>query len=284
MQPDSTVLQRQDSFRLTSTDKKENKYFPRFAFLKISKKRTMKLKGGVIIIGSLIWEDNLNNEAKDNIRKKWREQNLLNKRILTKVPIRYGRESGQNRKETYTMVFSKSCENSLGQAIIIPFNHKLITFEGLERQAIALAIAEGIYKKNNQRLTSNWGSVGLLINPILKEKDFASYEFIQKKWTDIYHTYQDTFVANNYKTIEENDSSITQDGFLNIRWQSEMNELDLLIATPVIPKPNSLLRPDEIAKKMIDNNYKIYFQNNNKNKIKTHQDEQILEHLSNKKN
>lgn len=38
MQPDLTVLQRQDSFKQTSTDKKENKYFPRFAFLKISKK------------------------------------------------------------------------------------------------------------------------------------------------------------------------------------------------------------------------------------------------------
>jgi hypothetical protein len=37
MQPDLTVLHRRDSFRQTSTDKKENKYFPRFAFLKISK-------------------------------------------------------------------------------------------------------------------------------------------------------------------------------------------------------------------------------------------------------
>ena len=36
-QPDLTAFHRQDSYRLTSTDKKENIYFPRFAFLKISK-------------------------------------------------------------------------------------------------------------------------------------------------------------------------------------------------------------------------------------------------------
>jgi len=38
MQSDSTAFHRQDSCRLTSTDKKENIYFPRFAFLKISKR------------------------------------------------------------------------------------------------------------------------------------------------------------------------------------------------------------------------------------------------------
>ena len=38
MQSDLTAFQRQDSCRLTSTDKKENIYFPRFAFLKISKR------------------------------------------------------------------------------------------------------------------------------------------------------------------------------------------------------------------------------------------------------
>lgn len=38
MQADSTAFHRQDSCRQTYTDKKENIYFPRFAFLKISKK------------------------------------------------------------------------------------------------------------------------------------------------------------------------------------------------------------------------------------------------------
>lgn len=238
----------------------------------------MRLKGGVIIIGSLIWEDHLCNTKRDNIRKDWRAQYLRDKPVLTKVPIRYGRES-QTRRDTYTMVFSKSCENTLGQGLILSFNEDVISFEVLERQAIALAIAEGIFKEDNLRFTSNWGSVALLINPKLKEKDFASHALIEKKWIDIYHSYRETFVANNYKAKDESDSAITQDGFLNISWQAEMNEFDLLVATPVIPKPKSLLDPAEIAQRMIDKDYQTYFQNNKKNGIITSADETIQQQL-----
>jgi len=240
----------------------------------------MKIKGGVIIIGSLIWEDHLNNKKADNIRKEWRRQNLINQPTLTKVPIRYGRES-QTREDTYTMIFSKSCEDNLGQGLILPFNQDIITFEGLERQAIALAIAEGIYKADNLRLTSNWGSVGLLINPKLNETDFASKELIQKKWADIYHSYSDTFIDDNYKTNDENSSPITQDGFLNITWQTEMDAFDLLVATPVIPKPKSLLTANDIAKRMIDKNYQTYFQSNKWHRIATAVDDEIQLQLDN---
>lgn len=238
----------------------------------------MKLKGGVIIIGSLIWEDHLNNA--DNIRKDWRKQNLMDKPTLTKVPIRYGRES-QTRKYTYTMVFSKSCENTLGQGLILSFNEDIVTFDGLERQAIALAIAEGIYKEDNLRLTSNWGSVGLLTNPSLKKKDFASNELIHKKWTDLYHSYQDKFVAKNYKIDTEQESVITQNGFLNIDWQEEMKDYDILIATPVIPKPKSLIADNEIAQRMIDKNYQVYFQSNKEKNITTSADRTIQQLLDN---
>lgn len=238
----------------------------------------MKLKGGVIIIGSLIWEDHLNNDKVDNIRKEWRKQNLIDKFTLTKVPIRYGRES-QKREDTYTMIFSKSCEDNLGQGLILPFNEDIINFEGLERQAIVLAIAEGIYKENNLRLTSSWGSVGLLINPRLNEKDFTSKELIQKKWADIYRSYSDTFIADNYKTRTENSSPITQEGFLNINWQSEMEAFDLLIATPVVPKPKSFLNANNIAQRMIDKGYQTYFQNNKQYKINTAADDEIQQQL-----
>lgn len=234
----------------------------------------MKLKGGVIIIGSLIWEDHLNNKKKDNIRKEWRKQNLIDEPSLTKVPIRYGRES-QTREDTYTMIFSKSCEDNLGQGLILPFNQDIVTFEGLERQAIALAIAEGIYKADNLRLTSSWGSVGLLINPKLKESDFASKELIQKKWSEIYHSYSDTFIADCYKINTENNSPITQDGFLNIAWQTDMDAFDLLVATPVIPKPKSLLNSNVIAQRMLDKKYQTYFLNNKKHKIYTGADDSI---------
>ncbi len=240
----------------------------------------MKLKGGVIIIGSLIWEDHLKSIMADNIRKEWRKQNLTEKPILTKVPIRYGRES-QSREDTYTMVFSKSCEDNLGQGLILSFNQDIVTFEGLERQAIALAIAEGIYKVDNLRLTTSWGSVGLLINPKLNETDFASEKLIQKKWADIYHSYSDTFIADTYKTNNEINSPITQDGFLDIAWQTEMNAFDILIATPVIPKPKSILNANEIAQRMIDKKYQTYFHNNIRHKITTAADDEINTQLDN---
>jgi hypothetical protein len=244
----------------------------------------MKLKGGVIIIGSLIWEDHLNDEKKDNTRKKWREQNLsIEQALTTKVPIRYGRES-RTRENTYTMIFSKSCEDrDLGQGLILPFKQDIITFEELEKQAIALAIAEGIYKSNNEKLISRWGSVGLLINPKLNLTDFASKESIQKKWTAIYHSYNDTFISDSYKTENESSSPITQDGFLNIAWQTEMDAFDLLVATPLIPKPNSLLKAEDITQRMIDKDYQTYFQNNRNHQIYTALDNGIKDKLNSAK-
>ncbi len=241
----------------------------------------MKLKGGVIIIGSLYWEDHFDNKKQDNIRKDWREQNLISDTpTFTKVPIRYGRKSGKKRKHTYTMVFSSSCENSLGQGIILPFNTEIISFEGLELQAIALARAEGIYRDNNSRLSSDWGSVALLINPVLMNKDFASGELIKNKWSSIYHKYSGAFFPENYKINSSEKPSITYDGFLNILWQTnEMKEFDLLIATPVVPEPKSLIEPLEIAQQIFDNDYSVYFDTNREKKIFTTQDDLIQAEL-----
>lgn len=236
----------------------------------------MKFKGGVIIIGSLIWENNL-------IRKNWRDRNLLDDRKLTKVPIRYGRES-RTRKGIYTMVFSKSCENNLGQGIILPFKEEIKSFETIERQAFALAIAEGIYKNDNLRITSSWGSVGLLINPELKEKDAGSFALIKNKWSDIYNNYRDTFNYENYKTKEETESVITRDGFLNISWQADMQEFDLLIATPVVPKPKTILTPLQIASKINLVNDSEYFSKNRENQIETVNDNEILKNIHNQLN
>ena len=50
------------------------------------------------------------------------------------------------------MIFTKSSENFLGQGLLLEFNEAIKSFEELERQAIALAIAEGIYTKKNKRV------------------------------------------------------------------------------------------------------------------------------------
>src|SRR5689334_18915263 len=139
----------------------------------------MKLRGGVIIVGSLSWEDHLRSNKQDFVRKKWTSQNLLDKPNITPAPIRYGRKSS-TRKNNYTMIYSKSCETTPGQGLIFEFNNVINSFDDLETQAIALAIAEGIYTPVNKRITSTWGSVGMLLNPSLEERDFATYEFIRK--------------------------------------------------------------------------------------------------------
>jgi len=115
----------------------------------------------------------------------------------------------------------------------------------------------------------------LLLNPKLKAKDQACFEFIIKKWSLIYRDYQDTFIAYQYKANEETEASITQNGFLNINWQNDMDDFDLLIATPVIPIPKRLVSGKEIADRMLEMKNTNYFDFNIKANIKTFQDEQI---------
>ncbi|MEA1885581.1 MAG: hypothetical protein U9N72_00005 [Bacteroidota bacterium] len=244
----------------------------------------MKLKGGVIIIGSLIWEDHLKEKDKDNIRRDWRNKYLLDNdnRYFTKVPIRYGRES-QTRNYTYTMIFSKSYEAKLGQGIILPFNEEIISFESIEIQAKALAVAEGIYKKSNRRLTTSWGSVAILINPEVENEDPDSFALIKNKWSDIYSNYRNTFNYKNYKTESENESVITPDGFLNINWQyqSGMKDFDILIATPVIPEPKRILTSSEIADRINEKKDSNYFKKNRENKIESFDDIEIERNINN---
>lgn len=238
----------------------------------------MKLVGGVIVIGSLVWEDHLEKDEGDNIRQDWRRIYLSSEApTYTRVPIRYGRESS-TRKKTYTMIFSETCENNPGQGLILKFAEPITSFELLETQAIALAQAEGIYKPDNRRLTSQWGSVALLLNPTLVKKDPATYELIVNRWSDIYNTYRQTFNSTEYKIDSERNSVITATGMLNISWQKEMDPFDILIATPVIPKPKALLTPEEIADRQIKNEYVEYFDQNKKHSINTYQDEQIDQH------
>ncbi len=246
----------------------------------------MNLKGGVVIVGSLIWEDHLDfeTEGENFVRRYWRDQNLLPERMPTPMPIRYGRESKTNRKGTYSMILSKGCENTLGQGLILQFKELINTFEGLERQAIALAIAEGIYrpdKPDKKRLSCKWGSVGLLINPALRSSDFAKFEFLHKRWSDIYRSYGDRFSATKYLCDGDTEPPIDANGMLTINWQESMSDFDVLLATPVVPIPTRMLEPKEIAERINEKTYDTYFKSNLANSITTFQDAQISKLLPN---
>ena len=118
------------------------------------------LTGGVIIIGSLLWQDHFNGQ--DNIRKDWRNNNLDEKsKIMVKLPIRYGRYSNGN---IYTMVFSNNCQRykRLGTGYVFPFkSNQMRDFDALLSEAKAMSSAEGM----DGDLEKDWGKVSILFNP-----------------------------------------------------------------------------------------------------------------------
>jgi hypothetical protein len=223
----------------------------------------MNLKGGVLIIGSLIWD-------KSPTRTKWRKLCLIEERkIYTPVKIRYGR--------TYSMIFSNHPNTEFGQGLILPFKDEIKNFLQIEKQSYALAKAEGIWKESDKpKIYAGWGTVGILFNPKIDEK---SKSLIIERWIKIYENYKGKFEPKNYINESDENQVIDENGVLKLEWVEEMKEFDFLLATPVKPRPRRLLSSKEIAQKMIDKNYFEYFEMNNSNQIFTFQDEEIKEEL-----
>jgi hypothetical protein len=146
------------------------------------------LKGAVLVIGSLLWEDHLKQDKKDNIRSNWRNERLNNSEsefVPVHVPIYYGRFS--QKRQVYTMTFRTKEGNflrnhgkfgsqraasiridnelELGKAYCIPLKNEVITIDNLYSEINNLAVAEGIYTTSNEHFYSGWGRVLLLMNP-----------------------------------------------------------------------------------------------------------------------
>lgn len=232
----------------------------------------MKFKAGVIIVGSLLWEDTPE-------RIKWRNLCLnVEQKIPVSVPIRYGRKSS-TRKNTYTMIFSNHPSTQLGQAFIMPLKEDIKNYSILEKNAFAMAKAEGIWKETEKIpiLNKNWGTVGLLINPLIDFKDKVNADLIRNKWQQLYQTYKDAFTPLNYNVNADDPPVINQNGLLQLPWTDQMNDFDFLLATPTVPYPHRILSASEIAEKMNETDYWSYFTNNVDHGITTFQDEEILE-------
>lgn len=234
----------------------------------------MKFKGGVIIIGSLLWENT-------PIRHNWKTLNLesVDTKRFVSVPIRYGRQSS-TRSDTYTMIFSNHMSTQQGQAYILGFKDDIKNANNLQSQAFALGAAEGLWKTESPSINRSWGTVGLLVNPKIHNKDKKSADVVRNWWIKLYQTYSKTFDPLQYQIDESEVPVIDKDGFLQIPWTTEMDDFDFLIATPVVPQPKRLLTSKEIADQMITKNYRTYFDNNRENSIRTFQDLEILEHLN----
>jgi len=231
----------------------------------------MNLKGGVIIIGSLLWDDDQ--------REIWRTESLkLETKIATPLRIRYGRDS-PTRRHTFTMVFSNHPTTGLGNGYVVSLKRNIENREMLKHEAVALAKAEGLWTEASQVLSREWGAVGLLVN-----ENRSNAVKISSKWKGLFHEHrsdqpQNRFDYSQFCIIGEV-PIIDADGLLKIDWPPDTDSFDFLLATPTVPNPRKPLTPKAIAKKMIEANYSEYFDNNIAHNIRTFQDEEIMADLN----
>lgn len=228
------------------------------------------MKGGAVIVGSLLWDSNEN-------RRIWREEDLdLEKRFQVYLPIRYGRFS-RSRKNTYTMVFSNKCYSKnygLGKGWIIPIVAEVNSFRDLKNEARKMGEVEGFL----DGLASDWGSVALQFNPYKKIEGALG-----KKWSNFMSNGLSDHQLLNTKLKTEK-SAIDSNGFLTMRWPQEVSpsgkvdDLDFIIATVTKPTLYDGRYPTvyRIAGSMNKTGYFDYFLSNMKNGIVTFQDERIL--------
>jgi hypothetical protein len=234
--------------------------------LKLTRSEPVPLTAGILIIGSLLWDDR---------RRPWRDARLDMASIDTvTAPIRYGRLSG-SRGNTYTMVFSRLCES--GQAKMVHCSHTVSSLKDL------IAEAEALWKAEQQgaapgRIAVDWGCVALLCNPERKiPKD------ILQGWANRVHREPD---YGHVSQTQEEGILVSKNGLLQIDWPCLVEggtpaQLDLLIATANDPEITAA-SPSYPESGTIANawngaaaRHAEYFWKNLDNGIRTFQDDEI---------
>ncbi|MEO6540757.1 MAG: hypothetical protein ABIN74_07200 [Ferruginibacter sp.] len=236
------------------------------------------MKGGVLIIGSLLWDKHQGKHL--NVRQNWRAKRLeFNKRIHVFAPIRYGRKSG---KGVYTMVFSKLAEtnNNWGTIYFVPFKKEINSFQGIFSQARYLSNAEGaedekLVKGNGEK----WCVIGILFNPNFdNQRKMALLNLFQQKLNE--ENLNDEY---SKFCIPPEVSILSALGEIDINWpkttnqknQEELNTFDFMIAT--CPQQNIESYPDAVTiKTAVLKDVRNYFYNNILNGITTFQDREIM--------
>lgn len=230
-------------------------------------------KGGVIIVGSLLWQDYLDKPG-DNIRANWRRAHLdIENKIPVRLPIRYGRTSSS---DIMTMVFSNRMARKKGFGYIVPFKTRINNKDELLCEAIALSAAEGM--KGN--FVRTWSVLTYLVNDAIvniKQKNEIVRLFRQKKST--------IFDIKEYKVDKER-SCVSKSLKLDIDWitpvlENDMHKVDefhFLLATATKPD-KKVPTCNEIAQTIIKDTKSKYFINNLINGIITHDDFEIAKFL-----
>ena len=226
----------------------------------------MPLNAGILIIGSLLWDDD---------RQTWRDARLdmLSREIVT-APIRYGRRSGERRGYTYTMVFSRSA--SVGHAKVVRCRHTTTSPEDLITEAEYLWQAEEL-STDVSRIAANWGCVAVLFNPGRK----IPAEF-PEAWAK--RVARDSSYGNVEQSRDEG-RLISREGQIQIDWPRRVEcggpvDLDLLFVTANNPTfsgtPPSYPSVETIANAWnAAGTHVEYFWKNGDNGICTFQDAEI---------
>lgn len=228
------------------------------------------LNGGVLMIGSLIWDS-------DDLRTNWRNNNLQTDRlIVVPAPIRYGRIS-KERNCTFTMVFSNECNQPEmhGDGIFVPFKDNPINLSNLKIQSQDLIKAERKKPKlDSERFNWNWGALTISVNPkILIETSEKNNQAISllKFWSKNYNS---EFNPEQYKVGQEL-PILNSQGILKFNWPDELNDFDFIIATATQPAHEFYPTSQNIADRMLASRYDEYFIKNREFGISTFQDEEI---------
>lgn len=233
------------------------------------------MKGAVLVIGSLLWEDETNALDIDQgkLRSDWRKDLDLKNKVAVKVPIRYGRKSS-SRKCTYTMIFSKSVPTN-GTAFIIPYKKEAKGFEDIKSQALRLSEAEGISTEEHpDRLKASWGAVGIAFN----KTKVDLFNDIRKNW----HKEFESFNNQDYKIGNES-PSIQKNGELNFEFEFP-NNIDYVFAAPMQPNVTEYPTINRIIEAILESNpkYDIYVKENFKKGIRIENDDEIIKRLEEK--
>lgn len=218
------------------------------------------MQGGILIIGSLLWDDTAERVA-------WRGWRLLPARRKSVIaPLHYGRCS-QSRGNTFTMTFDTSAPS--GSAVVVPCAFSACRPEDLVNEAEALWKAEQP-GADAGALGAAWGCVGLLF------RVSASDAWLEH-WCRVFRRRASCPI-----------SPVDDRGMLQIAWPNSLDggalELDFLLATAT---RRECTRPtaEAIADAWADqkDGHERYFFENVRNSIRTSEDLAIWKRMSQRK-
>ncbi len=231
----------------------------------------MPLTGGVLIIGSLLWDS-------EKGRPAWRDARLdMTSAQAVTAPIRYGRKA-KTRGNSFTMVFSRLCP--AGTAKLVPCSHAISTPQDLITEAEYLWKAEQPDAELH-RIASPWGCVAALCNP---ERNLP--EEILNGWAE---RVADEPGYGNVPQTEAEGRLIGKEGLLQIVWPGLVEggaavQLDILLVTANAPNlsgtPLCYPSVETIARAWNSaGDHAEYFWRNTDCGIRTFQDDEIRELL-----